>query len=278
MNYAIWKFTSGDESAINVQYSFKYDLYRVHPEKGSSVYLSYTGKFDFYMFTRNSSPVINRTSNPAVHYRYTTHVEDGNQYWLDFGVEHRSNGQVTDAGAKDENPASPTYGKYLAQIEYEKGNHKYSDGISRDSNYVSFTPGWRRMALRGDSDKDKYDRDKLEIETKAYFSQDAEVTWGPYAGTRRRFSDYDIAAIHYAHTELFNGRHIKDITAGFDYDIGAKGLATDSIDLFLIVPLYWEKGAWKLPFMVMSHLGPMDRLANYTQSTRSIGFGLALGY
>jgi hypothetical protein len=280
MNYAIWQFTSGDDAAMEVQYSLKYDLYREQQrnKRFYNLYLAYTGKFDFYMFTRYSSPVINRNSNPALHYRYTVNLESGNQYWLDFGIEHRSDGQVTDADAKDLNPASPTYGQYIAEIEYEKGNHEYFDGISRDANYVSFTSGWKRTApVRGDSQQ-QYDRDKVEIEIKAYFSQDADITWGPDAGSGTQFSDYDIVNVHCVHTEQLHGTVVRDVTIGFDYVIGAKGLATDSIDLFLIVPLYSKTGAWKLPFAIKTHFGPMDRLSNYTQSMRSVGFGFALNY
>ncbi len=280
MNYMIWQFTSGDDAALEVQYSLKYDLFRKQQREKRfyNAYLSYTGKFDFYMFTRDSSPVINRTSNPALHYRYSVNIDSGNLCWLDFGVEHRSNGQVTDAQARDLNPNSPTYGKYLAEIEYEKGNHEYFDGISRDSNYVSLTPGWKRTALSREDSLLEYNRDELEIQIKAYFSQDAKITWGPYAGTQTQFSDYDIVNVHYVHTVQLRGSVLKDITAGFDYVIGAKGFATDSIDIYFVVPVYLKDGAWKLPFMVKSHFGPMDRLSNYTQSMRSIGFGFALNY
>ena len=283
MNYAIWKLTAGDQQAAEVQYSFKYDLFC--PQDAARIndlYLSFTGKFDFYMFTRDSSPVINRTSNPAIHWKYGWQVGDEtaapagrkNTYSIDLGVEHRSNGQVTDAAAKDTNPASPTFGKFLTQIEYEKGNYKYFDGISRDSNYVSITPGWA-YSIYADGKK-QYDRDKLEIEGKVYFTDDSDVTWGPYAGAGRRFRDYDLVRVYFSHTQALPFSWFKDATAGFEYAIGAKAFATDSIDLYLIVPLY--VGEWKFPFIVRSHFGPMDRLADYTRSLSSVGFGLALAY
>lgn len=314
MNYAIWQNTSSDESAAEVQYSLKYNLTNIEIEDNMhNVYLAYTGKFDFYMGTRESGPVINRVSNPSIHYRYGFHtgkkstcwidseleyysppptVGDTkespsafptyqkytkcNTWWIDFGIEHRSNGQVTDVATKDTNPASTTFGKYIAQIEYEKGNHKYFDGISRGANYVSITPSWKYTDL--DRNGIKYDRDKLELESKIYFTNDSNITWGPLAGSDRRFSDYDLVRVLYSHTHALYFDHLKDVTMGFEYVIGAKGFATDSIDLFLVVPWYSKTAAWKIPFFVKSHFGPMDRLSNYTQSMRSVGFGLALAY
>lgn len=276
MNYAIYQFTSSDEDAIEVQYSLKYNLIDLEKDKVThNVYLSYTGKFDFYMGTRDSGPVINRTSNPAAHYRYGERVNDNNKYWLDVGIEHRSNGQVTDANAKDNNPTSPTYGQYLAQIEYDKGNHQYFDGISRGANYVSITPAWTYRKI---DDGFYYDRDKLEIETKIYFSNDSNITWGPYTGSDRRFSDYDLVRILYSHTQTFDFVHLRDATIGFEYVFGKKGFDTDSIDVFLVVPWYSKTREWKIPVIVKSHFGPMDRLSNYTQSMRSVGVGLALAF
>ncbi len=277
MNYAVWRFMHEDQGALQVQYSFKYDLYCEWEERLHEAYLSYTGKFDFYMFTRNSSPVINRTSNPAVHYRYGSTFSSGDPFWLDFAVEHRSDGQVTDATTKDENPASPAFGRYLAEIEYEKGNNAYFDGISRDSNYFSVTSGWKRTVPLPDKSGKDFDRHKAEIGVKAYFSQDALVTWGPEAG-EKRFSDYDIVNVSYAFTKQLSWSHFKDATLGFEYVIGAKGFATDSVDLFVVLPLYSSKGAWKFPIILRSHFGPMERLSNYTQSMRTVSLGLALNY
>lgn len=277
MNYAIWQYTKSDDNAAEVQYSLKYDIIDLQRQQDMhNFYLSYTGKFDFYMGTRDSGPVINRTSNPAAHYRYGAHVGDNSTLWLDIGIEHRSNGQVTDANAKDESPTSPTNGQYLAQIEYGKGNHEYFDGISRGSNYVSITPGWRYR----DRDKSgvEYDREKLEIEGKIYFSNDSNITWGPFAGSSRRFIDYDLARILYSHTQTFGFVHFKDATIGFEYVIGTNGFATDSVDVYLIVPWYSRTSEWKIPFIVKSHFGPMDRLSNYTHSLQSVGLGLALAY
>jgi len=268
MNYALWQSAQSDENAIDVQYSFKYVLIDYTPvENRHSVYLSYTGKFDFYMGTRSSSPVINRTSNPAIHYRYDLAICGETYSWLDLSIEHRSDGQVADAGAKDNNPNSSTFGQYLAEVEYRKGNHEYFDGISNGANYFKVSPGWKFNEYG-----------KADISLKLYFSNDSNVTWGKYAGTGARFSDFDLVRFTISDTKTFHTEHIKNMTYGLEYVIGSKGLATDSIEVYLIVPWYSKTGLWKFPFIVKSHFGPMERLSDYTKSTSTVGIGLAFAY
>ncbi len=277
MNYALWQYTANDDYAAEVQYSFKYLINDPTEENRlHSFYLSYTGKFDFYMGTRYSSPVINRTSNPAFHYRYLSSARELRPFWLDIGVEHRSNGQVTEVTVKDENPSSPTYGQYLTEIEYQKGNHEYFDGISRGANYVSISPCWRFRAE--DRDNIGYDQDKIEAEGKIYFSNDSRITWGEYAGSDRRIYDYDLVRLHYSHTQKFRWQVMRHATVGFDYLFGRKGVATDSVDLYAITPLYVPGLSWRIPLIVKAHFGPMERLSDYTRPMRSVGIGLALAY
>jgi len=275
MNYVIGQRTEGDDDSVEVQYSFKYNLFNRQKASLHNVYLSFTGKFDFYMWTRDSSPVINRTSNPAVHYRVGRTIEN-HALWVDFGFEHRSNGQVTDAGARDDNPASPTYGRFLTQIELDKGNREYFDGISRSANYLSITPGWRRNSVNRAGEE--YDRERVELGVKLYGSEESRITWGRDADRGLDFGDYDLVRLLVSHTQPFDFDWLREVTARCEYVIGAKGLATDSVDLYLVVPLYLDSGKWKIPLMAKAHFGPMDRLANYTESLRSFGVGLALAY
>ncbi|BCG47976.1 hypothetical protein GEOBRER4_n2835 [Citrifermentans bremense] len=47
----------------------------------------------------------------------------------------------------------------------------------------------------------------------------------------------------------------RDLTLGAEYDIGEKAFSTDSVDLYLVAPLYLGS-TWKSPLFVKSHLGP----------------------
>ncbi|MDH2916489.1 MAG: hypothetical protein PXX77_06375, partial [Gallionella sp.] len=177
---AFYQRTKGDQYAMEVNYSFRYLFtrpdcyYEVENEHKTCIdgwnkrlefYFAYTGKFDFYVGgtdERASGPVINRISNPAFHWRlyqpdlFTLH-------WIDFGIEHRSNGQTTSAGLQD------AAGNYIANNEWKAGHRAYIDGISRGSNYFS---------LEG---RDSAHLDKTEIKYwlsgKAYFPKpESDVT------------------------------------------------------------------------------------------------------
>jgi hypothetical protein len=59
-------------------------------EQRNEFFLAYTGEFDFYWNTRDSSPVVNRINNPGAHYRRHINLtgERGVRLrWIDFSVE-----------------------------------------------------------------------------------------------------------------------------------------------------------------------------------------------
>lgn len=287
-NYMMWQWTKGDEQSMEVQYSLKYIYFKnsVTDDTEFNSYFSYTGKFDFYMETRDSGPVINRVSNPALHFRleskepevcrktretlecqkYKMTKKYPNFQWIDFAVEHRSDGQVVDAKAKDDNPASPTFGKYLAQIEYEKGNHQYFDSISRGSNYFSLSAGSELMKEL-----------LVEVSPKLYFTNDSDITWGKYAGSGTSFTDFDLLRTKATYT--WYQAEKERLTLGLEYTIGKKAFATDSLDVYLIVPCrFGTLNNWNLPLMLKAHTGPMDRLSDYSKPINSIGVGVAFAY
>ena len=282
-NSFIAQSTQGDEAALEVSYSFKYSLYRCDfwdaeedllgcsdkPFFGkASAYLKYNGEFDFYAGSRASGPVINRLSNPGFHLQFDltdkTWIDE-----IDFGVEHRSNGQVTSANEVDQNPASPTFGRTITDIEFERGNHKYFDTISRGADYLSLTArGETREATTGYSFSAKY-----------YFGdEESNITWGEQAGSDLTFKDYDLWQLGLWREFSFAPvLKLNKIRVGAEYTLGEGGLATDSIDVTAVLPFKPEIG-WELPVLIKAHFGPMDRLSDYTRSRRSFGVGLAFSY
>lgn len=280
MNYALSQWTADDEWAAEVQYSFKYIFYNciLHNEKNvfgcqenakskAHLYLKYTGEFDFYAGSRDSGPVINRTSNIALQVRWDMQATAKYLKWYDIGIEHRSDGQVTDANLKDDDPASPSVGQYLTEIEYQKGNHEYFDTLSRGADYISLSFGG---AL---SDSIKYS-----LKYKIYDNtEESNITWGELAGTDTDFADYDLMTFSIAKKISTGKDGIRIITLAADYTAGRGGLDTDSIDVSLIIPLKSEDG-WDIPLLIRAHAGPMDRLSDYTRSRDSIGVGLAFSF
>lgn len=273
LNYGIWQVSSGDDQSMEVQYSFKYIFYdcRRYDKDGNwgcsddaktkaNAYFSYTGKFDFYMFTRNSSPVINRTSNPAGHINIDHKLNDDFSFWGDLAVEHRSNGQVEDVTKKDTTPGSATFGQYQTEIECQKGNHEYFDGISRDANYVNLETGL------------KYVDSKIDVGLKLYFTDEGEVTWGRYAGSNSKFKDFDLVRLRASQAFKARCTFFPEVTLGLEYLIGRKALSTDSLDVYLLFPL--NLSDLEIPFFAKAHFGPMERLSDYTSSITSYGFGI----
>lgn len=278
-NYGIWQYTQHDEAAMEVQYSLKYNMYDCNLSSKQlfgcknddttrlTVFFSYTGNFDFYLATRPSNPVINRKNNPAIHIMYEFNKKDNSSNWIDISAEHRSNGQIFGVHKKDNDINSPNFGKYLTEIEYDKKNHEYFDRISRGSNYVNLSTGWAYS-----------ESGKIDLGYKIYLSNNSDITWGKYAGLDTKFNDFDLVRVKFSDKILKNAINIFDITFGLEYTIGTKTFKTDSIDLYLISQLNSERNGWQLPAMLKVHMGPMDRLSNYSEPLKSIGFGVAFSY
>lgn len=256
-------WASADDAAFRVQYSFKYSVLGCpaeprHRSEGfgdvngssSEVFLAYTGQFDFYLGTRPSGPVINRVSNPGLHWRlplksWMTELADNTSVVL--SVEHRSDGQVFE----------PTLGRGpdIAQQAYDQRDRAFFDTLSRGANFVALhAQGDQRIGgLRLD----------LQATLRAYLSQDSAITWGPLRNSGYRIQDYD---------RLWMRAGVDTGDLGyweFAWRLGDQGLRTDS------QTWGWQAPAkWSLPFYVRVHRGPMNTLSNYTQRQDSIGIGL----
>lgn len=283
-NYAVFQDTDGDDASLQARYSFKYNFfdcevgYRADEERlttcGDSArakfygYFSYTGEFDFYMGTRDSSPVINRSSNPAIHGLWEFTDDSGLFDWIDVGIEHRSNGQVIDADERDDRPGSPTAGQFLTEIEFQDGNREYFDAISRSANYLSFTIGRHPGRSFG-----------WHLGYKYYVSDESDITWGELAGKDVSIEDYDILRLGYSDTfGLGNTRAgFNEITVVAEYVLGRELGDTDSLDLAIVFPYETDDG-WDIPWTLRIHSGPMERLSNYTESIDSVGLGVTFSY
>lgn len=108
-NYAVF-VPKGDDSDQHIEmfFSLKYRISDSKMVEGykydNYAFLSYTGKFDFFWSSRDSSPVINRINNPEIHYRKYLSEDSAlgglvEKYW-DIAYGHESNGQdITDVTA-----------------------------------------------------------------------------------------------------------------------------------------------------------------------------------
>jgi hypothetical protein len=301
-NYAIYQSSEDNDNSIEFRYSFRYSFTRPHCMPGGyfgddesstpllgclkkydkrvEAFFSYTGEFDFFLNSRHSSPVVNRVSNPAFNLRkYFGNDHSFDNYtieWLNVAIEHRSNGQTTDANEKITDPASANYGRYKAQVEYEDGNQEYFDTISRSSNYISIESkldigGMHRKS--GDCEND-FGCAEAWISAKIYsHDEESGIYWGELADSDTRFSDYDRVKLIVSDTYYTHYKYIPSIEGSIEWIIGDKFLDTDSLDIALTVP--WVlKDYFKIPLYLRAHFGPMGTLSNYTVDDNSIGIGV----
>lgn len=261
-SYLVLRQATGDEDALQAKFSFRYVL-NTQPTRQPSVYFKYTGQFDFYAGTRPSSPVVNRLSNPALHYRHYLHKDtrhDWRWHWFDLGLEHRSNGQTQDIS--DPSVAA------AAQRAYERGNHAFFDGLSRSADYISLEA--KASQLQDDG------RLAVYAKLKGYLGREDRVTWGPVARLGRTIADYDRLTLKATYTHarypIEDGAPVTE--ASLEWTLGDKGLATDSLNLDLLHTVNVPALKIKLPLYLRFHTGPMNTLSDYTRSQRSVGFGL----
>lgn len=253
-NYFIYRTGSNDENALRVHYSFKYMLADKKLNAGSvlfdknSIFASYTGEFDFYVGTRESSPVVNRINNPAFHFRHSLSdnkpcdEDKGRFEWIDFSLEHKSNGQAEDAG-------SPR-GAERAARAYTENDRYYFDTVSRSSNFIA-------MEAKYKSHYSAYAKLKL------YISDESEITWGNKANKGIDLEDYDRAKLGFSKT-------FADSEFSVTWTLGDELLKTDSFDVD------YTHSIAGIPFVIRYHNGPMFSLSNYAEPENYIGIGFKL--
>lgn len=228
--------------------------------RNAELFASYTNRFDFYLGSRDSGPVINRVSNPGVHLRVPVDVGDNDDDRRDawqLSLEHMSDGQVVE-------PVTNPRDQLLAQRAYERGDRHFFDTISRGTNFVALQREW--VWRRSDAETSFDVRAKI----KHYVGSDSAITWGPLAGQGLRFADYERVSVRL-------GAHVPGL-GRFELtsQIGDRGLRRASHTLSLQHNLPLKNG--EVPLYVQAHFGPMNTLSNYTQRQDSLGIGIRLSY
>lgn len=176
---------SDDVPFVDITVSLKYRLFRetlwqaLNPRKSLAeltqdndrqrLYLTFTGRFGFYVRTRHSDPVVAKNYNPKLLWRYipdphetkssdTTTAKHSQEYteYIDFAYAHDSDGQSIDTAAsyglarrtlEDPNFAldQVSRGWDYAQIE-----GKYTFDLNRDgTNKLSVYPGAKFFLRHG---------------------------------------------------------------------------------------------------------------------------------
>jgi hypothetical protein len=297
-NYLLWNqmsnngWTQRDERALRGQVSVKYSiancpqrrekdsraLEEVHADPAASIwqrltgielFVSYTNRFDFYLGSRDSGPVINRISNPGLHLRlppgfFTGDPGNRRDTWQ-LSFEHMSDGQVVE-------PVTNADDQQRAQRAYERGDHRFFDTISRGMNYVAAQGEWV-WALSKDETDPKGAKVDLRAKVKAYVGRsDSAITWGPLAGQGLKFADYERVKVRVGLYWPGLGRF--ELTS----QLGDRGFKHASHTLGWQRNIRLDTLNFELPLFVQVHRGPMNTLSNYTQRQDSVGIGLRMAY
>lgn len=299
-NYGLFMPASKyDDDRINAQYSFRYSIFDCkrdnrHWKSGRcdrqdsyfgifepSIFLSYTGAFDFYMGSRPSGPVVNRMSNPAIHlYSKIKEQRFGIDY-LELAFEHRSNGQVVEVEKID--VVTQAVFDAAAQTAFEDEKYAFFDTISRESNYFNLTfgtdgsdPSLAQPLTEGWVADYRFN---WQVSLKAYTTQGNRVTWGPFASEDVDVDDYDLARISASRTFAWDQKYaFNKMTLSAEYTVGNRLFETDSFDVAVVFPYNGDAEQTKIPLVLKLHHGPMNNLSDYTKSVTSFGVGLALWY
>jgi len=315
-NFLVWYHTQGSDH-WRAQYSFRYyitrphclcgdtDRYVYYSQKESEKcfkgfqtrtawFFSYTGEFDFYMTTRDSHPVVNRTNMPAIHVRT---YKDNLQYfdtlnkklpfnidlkWWELALVHRSNGQIFNTNTENYTPApvGKDTPQYWTEVQYSKKNERFFDSLSRSENFIQFET---KLEIETNTTQEPW---KLWLSAKSlYFAEESDVNWDPKIPKDTNFADYDRFRIVLAKKWDVNKRvtlplinvtaSIPFVSPSIEWLVGDRFLKTDSTNIGIEIPVKFND-KYAIPFYIRAHLGPMYKLSNYTKSQDAIGIGFIL--
>ncbi len=182
--------TDTDDTQLEVHYSFKYrlsDERLIHSIKhNNELYLSYTGKFDFYWTpggaSRESSPVINRLNNPELHYQVNLKPKFSPGLFvhrsIDFALGHESNGQSIDNLASFNDQGVYALDYVSRGWDYLSLNYQFEVNNKEDCRYVEWSCISGELYLRSFFEDGPF---QGEIED--------EIFWDPTVSAR--IEDYD---------------------------------------------------------------------------------------
>lgn len=297
-NYLISQQTDDDDRALEARYSFRFMLTGQNkdsddPWRASSkpdcadilrctqTYFKYTGEFDFYFGTRLSGPVISRVNNPALHVRTYQHREllpGVLLRYVDFGIQHLSNGQVQDA-------LLVRNGVPRAQSIFEMDpNSPFFDTISRGLDFISIESAFR---LGRESNLTSSSGERCAASTRCtnvwirlrpyYIHDDNPVVWGPSDYRTSEVADFDQLRVVVSRDWAFGGKKFgpEGVSVAVDWRAGETWLDGDSVDLSVTVPFRFSP-LFSLPIYARVHRGPLNNLSNYSRSQNSFGIGVRL--
>ena len=137
--------------------------------ENSSLFFNYNGKYDFFVSSRYSSPIISRRQNPGLMYEYKLEEPVWGLKSIKTGYVHESNGQTIDS-----------IEEYLVTEHAE-------DYVSRGWDYIPLDLKFEPFSNFTFYLKGRY---FLEKQLGEYDKED-EIFWEPVVGKQPEIEDYD---------------------------------------------------------------------------------------
>lgn len=156
-NYVGYIPDRGDtEAHIEMLYSIKYRISDIKINENrpydNYLFLAYTGKFDFFWGSKDSSPVINRLNNPELHYRrYLSNPYEETNFshkYIDFAYGHESNGQVISDAVSFSNSGPDAIDHVSRGWDYISAEYKFELYNKPDCEFVELSCFYGHIYVR----------------------------------------------------------------------------------------------------------------------------------
>lgn len=251
------------EGQVSLRYNF---------DKKGIAYLHFTNRFDFYVNTRESSPVITRDEKIGLNIDFSPFSFIKNTKYFEsatFGFTHWSNGQnltvYEDGYPKNEpgiDPDNPPVHTVTPQ-EYLDAYEDYTNSGYNESKYVIDSLSRSRNYFELATSSEVFENTYLGLALKIPVWKDnlEETVHGPIHPDAS-FRNYDLGNLSLLYR---NGRLLTygQVTMGNSY------LKRASYDLGIV----YELG---VPWLLKYHHGPMQRLSDYTREVNTLSFGIEM--
>lgn len=282
-NIVIFDYFRGPESAghMDVSTSFRYLMTTLDLKEDTdwTVFLSYTGEFDFFANSRPSGPVVSTKNNPAIHYAYFFPQRTNGLLEWRLSLEHESNGQSTDSNRQLEIQKRNFRSKYgrFEQPSQSEIEQMARETISRSNNFASFGGAYRfdsaspfdlyfkfrHQLSYGLEDEIWWDDTQSHIQLKDFVGIELSLD-----STFTLFGTLNSVTLTYRTGQVFGGNPGRNNTFDFKYFI--------DIPVGKLGGIFSDKFA--IPFVLSCHTGYLEEFYRYSEKSSYCAVGLNARY
>jgi len=249
-----------------MEYNFS-TRYKIATAGAWDVHLAYTGRFDFFLGSRGSSPVVNRLNNPELLFRRWDFSTKGISDYFQIAYGHESNGQQINSQALYDSDTRQNRNDFISRgWDYISVEKKYSRYWQQDNTKcklsISCTEFWFTFkgilsegALQGDIEDAIFIPDRpVNDDIRNYDGLQAVISH-EWQRKEKLFEEMELSL------KLVTGSRspLKNVTK----ELQLRGTTKELPFLNLRLPLYF-----------VYRNGFIEETADYSLKTEFFGFGL----